>query len=90
MHILRLFILLMRYKCCVSYFITLFSLVSIFSDKFGAAMTLVKSDIGGNISVKLFFSFHDFNNRRAQVHVACIVQNIDKSALPGLVLTLLT
>lgn len=69
---------------------TSFSLVSIFSDKFGAAMTLVKSDIGGNISVKFFLSFHNFNNRRPQVHVACTVLNIGKSALPGPVLTLLT
>ncbi|WZY90311.1 hypothetical protein YC2023_047046 [Brassica napus] len=35
-------------------------------DKFGAAMTLVKADIGGNISVKFPSSFHDFGKIRLE------------------------
>jgi Glycolipid transfer protein (GLTP) len=32
-----------------------------FTDKFGAAMTLVKSDIGGNITVRIFTSSNFIN-----------------------------
>lgn len=46
-------------------------------------MTLVKSDIGGNISVKFSFSLHDFDNRISQIYLTLTVQTTDKSALPG-------
>ena len=47
-------------------------------------MTLVKADIGGNISVKFSSSFHDFGNRIS--HIAFIVQTIDKIKLHCLAL----
>ena len=41
-----------------------------FADKFGPAMTLVKSDIGGNISVKFISSsLGDLGNGESQIHV---------------------
>lgn len=39
----------------------IFSLV--LPDKFGAAMSIVKSDIGGNITVRNVYSFVSFTNK---------------------------